>query len=650
MKFKLYILLFVLFFSKQVVAQNSYDLLKVNIDTVFVKSNKTTAPTEEVSIATKTSVISKEIISQAVVKSLADVLSENSMIYIRSYGDGAQATSSFRGTNSSHTAVTWNGIKINPIMSAGFDYSLFPAFFIDGASLSHGSTNLSGGSGALGGNVTLSNGIDNDTSPFNLFVEYGSYNTISSGISFVYGNSERTQFRTRLYYKQSDNDFKYLNKVYGIDQFYEYREDSAYKIGGAMQEIYTNFKNGATLSTNILAIFNDRELPQSILANNICHEQQDNSSIKIASTYALPTKTGQFTATAGYVFDTFNYEKSYVSHTTTDSDANNDANTFIVKATNFSELSSRFSLNSSLIYSHDIVYSDSYTDSRVDRDIVSAIVKGEFDVSGRFKVDATFMGELNNKNFAPTGSIGANYKLSNSLNIKASGGYNYRFPSLNDLYWSPSGNPDLKPEQGISTDMTLSYNSKITESLYLKAEASYYLMNIRDWIMWQPVNGSYIWQPQNILRVLSHGAELSTEVNYIFDSKWRAKAAASYTYSSSTSREKAFENDNSYKKQIQYVPKNKANLRIGVDYGAAYLTWQMYSVGKRYTTSDNLRYTDGYLMNDVEVGYNFKIKAKHTHRMPIRFKVNNLFNEYWESIEYYPMPLRSFNLNVGFFF
>ena len=50
--------------------------------------------------------------------------------------------------------------------------------------------------------------------------------------------------------------------------------------------------------------------------------------------------------------------------------------------------------------------------------------------------------------------------LSKKGNIvaKASISRNYRFPTLNDLYFLPGGNPDLKSEHGFTYDVGLSFS------------------------------------------------------------------------------------------------------------------------------------------------------------------------------------------------
>lgn len=76
--------------------------------------------------------------------------------------------------------------------------------------------------------------------------------------------------------------------------------------------------------------------------------------------------------------------------------------------------------------------------------------------------------------------------------------YNYRFPSMNDLYWRPGGNPDVKPEDGYSYDASVAYRKQLYRGLFLDAEVSGYLMYIDNWILWLPKDGNqWVWTPQN---------------------------------------------------------------------------------------------------------------------------------------------------------
>ena len=61
--------------------------------------------------------------------SMADVLTFNSSIFVKSYGRATLSTVAFRGTSPSHTQVTWNGMRINnPMLDTDDNFILHFAF------------------------------------------------------------------------------------------------------------------------------------------------------------------------------------------------------------------------------------------------------------------------------------------------------------------------------------------------------------------------------------------------------------------------------------------------------------------------------------------------------------------------------------------
>ena len=87
---------------------------------------------EEISVSTRRklseigvtkTVLDTVALQQNIVHSLAEVLAQNTPIFIKSYGRGAVATASFRGTSPSHTQVLWNGMKLNSPMLGMVDFS-----------------------------------------------------------------------------------------------------------------------------------------------------------------------------------------------------------------------------------------------------------------------------------------------------------------------------------------------------------------------------------------------------------------------------------------------------------------------------------------------------------------------------------------------
>lgn len=182
--------------------------------------------------------------------SMADVLTFNSSVFVKNYGRATLSTVAFRGTSPSHTQVTWNGMRINNPMLGMTDFSTIPSYFIDDASLLHGTSSVNETGGGLGGLVRLS------TSPANhegFGLQYvqgvGSFSTFDEFLRLTYGD-KHWQSSTRVVYSSSPNDYKYRNRdkkenIYDEDKniigsYYptERNRSGAYKDLHVLQEIY----------------------------------------------------------------------------------------------------------------------------------------------------------------------------------------------------------------------------------------------------------------------------------------------------------------------------------------------------------------------------------------------------------------------------
>ena len=210
---------------------------------------------------------------------------------------------------------------------------------------------------------------------------------------------------------------------------------------------------------------------------------------------------------------------------------------------------------------------------------------------------------------------------------------------MNDLYWRPGGNPDVRPEKGYSFDGAVSYRKDVHRLWTVEAEAAAYLLLIDDWILWLPLDGNqWIWTPQNHRNVRSVGTELYGKVTFT-PGEWRLTGSGNFSWSQSRTRKKMHEDDGSLLKQIPYVPRFKWNLRATADWRGAFLTWQFTYIGRRFTTTDEEYATDPYDVHNVAAGYS------HTFRNGMKLtpqvRVDNLFDSYYESTQYYPMPLRN---------
>ena len=103
------------------------ELHKIKIKEVVVTSNRL----QQFTSGNKIQTIDSTALKNNATNSLAELISSQTQIQINSYGPGALASPSFRGSGSSHTAVLWNGFNMQDILAGGVDFSQIPDFFLD---------------------------------------------------------------------------------------------------------------------------------------------------------------------------------------------------------------------------------------------------------------------------------------------------------------------------------------------------------------------------------------------------------------------------------------------------------------------------------------------------------------------------------------
>lgn len=635
------ILLLSLCFCTVTWGQHLKDTMKIK--SVLVKNRQISK--NENNVGARNSSIGKAILDVTQTQSLAELLSENSLVYIKSMGQGALATSSFRGTSSNHTQVNWNGISINSPMLGNFDFSQVPAIFTDEVMLYHGASYLKGGTGALGGSINLNNAYDGSTkeSEFRVLSEYGSNATFTEAISARFSVNKLTS-STRLFYQQSENNFEYLNKVLSKDQFYERRTDAQYRKWGVMQQFYYDLPNQGLLSANVWYQWDDRNLPQPIMAYKTSKENQISAALRSYIKYEKQREKSNFDATFAYLNDDSDYTRKF-ENGVGDSQTKNRSHSAIVKGSYTYRPNPKTELNASANYRYDQVIAENYAENKVSRNTVSLQVGAIWKPIKKLMLNAQLMGEINGDKSMPTYSVGANYAIVEKLlSVKVSNAYNYRHPTLNDLYWTPGGNPSLKPEKGFSYDATLSLTPSIGKVKF-GFDATYYRMDISNWIMWIPTNNGYLWEPQNFNNVLSQGMELTGTAKFKTGEVYH-RLTVNYAYSPSVDNSER--KDPTYKKQLPYVPLNRWNARYALQWNGLSFNYNVSFTDVRYTSSDQSYSTNAYTTHDAEVSYDLKTGKRGLLKFALR--VDNIADAYYESTQYYPMPLRSYFGSMQFTF
>lgn len=568
--------------------------------------------------------------------SVAELLSDNNLMHIQSYGSGGIASPSFRGTGASHTTVTWNGISINNPMPGQSDLSLLPSGLADEINVLSGGPSMLSNGGAIGGVITLESGNEwNEDYSMSLNTGTASFGRYSGLAALKAGNSEISSV-TKAYFNSSENDFPFVNYALSNEPFTEKRKNSETQTIGFLQELYLK---GAKSMSSARVWYNttERNIPVPMISRQpIPGERQVDRSLRSLLGYRLSLPRSEIKADAGFVADRLLY-----SNPETSTDSRNLVRTITIKTEASPQLGEKTKL--SILASHElnIVNSNNY-DARKTRNTTVLAVSASRSILKPLAAQALLRGKQSDaKLIIPDIAAGLEYKLPLpvELLIKANLSANSRLPTLNDLYWMPGGNPDLKSEYGVSWELGLDYRSKSDLNPALTAGIDIFRNRISNMIHWYPGESSF-WSAVNLGHVEIAGAELTAAGEYISDRFFvRINGAWSYTRASEIHNDMRLWNSN----QIVYVPVHMANTGIKAGYGMLRASFNSAWTGRRYISTDNSDYLPGYLICDLFAGAAREwVKVK----IDMTFRISNLFNINYQAVAWHPMPGRTYAISL----
>ena len=249
---------------------------------------------------------------------------------------------------------------------------------------------------------------------------------------------------------------------------------------------------------------------------------------------------------------------------------------------------------------------------------------------------------FDDKNLSPlTFSYSLKREFYNNFNLYFNAGKVYRFPTINDLFWSPGGNLDLLPEKGYTSDIGVIWNKNI-HKLSLSFEPSLYSRWIDNWILWQP-NGSF-WSPMNVKKVWNRGIETSSKFHFK-NKKIIYEFTLKTAYNMSTNINVYDANNNSLDKQLIYTPHYKLVFKSQINYKDFTLTYLHNYTGYRFTSRDNESFLPSFNLGRLFLSFRLKLK---NNSAKIFYKINNLYNTNYQVVLNRPMPLINHEIGINF--
>ena len=571
--------------------------------------------------------------------SLADLLAAKSLLFIKSYGTGGIATLSFRGIGAGHTRISWNDININNPMLGQADLSLIPAAFIDDIRIRYGGASMELSNGGLGGAVNLETKPEwRKTRDVIFNSSFGSYGRFNGVLSLKTGNAF-FQSVTKGFFQHSRNDFRYLNTQMNSEPFWETRKNNEISQQGFMQEIYFRRDNNS-VSAKLWYQSASRKIPvPMIVYQSEPGEKQLDESFRTLVNYNHFIGSNDLNIDFAFISDRLNYSNPVASI-----DSRNLARTLVLKTGLKTSIGDRTKIRFNLNEELNIISSNNYSGEKTRNTLtLTATAERYFNRKlGTYLLIRQIIRD--NKLLIPDFSAGVEYKIlpENALYLKTNISKNSRMPTLNDMYWIPGGNPDLKNEFGYSGELSIGMGSKISSPFRYRTEFTLFRNEIKEMIHWHPGQYSY-WTADNIRSVTTYGFESSSGFAY---SHGNLSAGLETEYSFT----KAFVsgplvNQEIEQKQLLYVPVHQISSVVRACYKRIQSSMVTRFTGKRFITVDNSQYLPAYIVSDLNLG--IKISAgKSTFETD--FIIENIFDVNYQSIAWYPMPGRSFLIKLVF--
>ncbi len=618
-------------------------------DTVFLQSVEVMSSyvSNKASKETLERKIDTAIIKRLKTVSLSQLLIQHSPVFIKTYGPGGTASASFRGTTASHTLVLWNGFQLNSPTLGEVDFSMIPVFFTDEVSLQWGSK-TSANSGGLGGVVNVANKQKfNEGLILDVRQTYGSFNTWGSYLTLGY-SAKNIIARVKAYRNSSDNDFTYTNIATIPHQ--EMRQKNAdFADYGFMPEMQLRFKN-SLLSLVSWNQFSHRNYPQ-IMPNVFTNtkEYADNYFSRNVVSYKYYWNSGRVEVKSAYFHEVQDYFlESYTSNgnPVTQNNSLNKSDVFRQIVDLQQDLYKSWKLYAKVQYDYESVKSSNYDQTLTPkRNILSFYAAVDGNVCDDLNLRLTLRNDLVNaksEGFFPTATLTYKTPFVKGLSVNAGYSHNYRNPTLNDLYWNPGGNENLKGENGKTIDLDINY---LYENLNFNLDfrTGLYYSKVKDWIQWVPTNYRY-WMPKNVSEVLARGIELHVNANYRY-ALWNFSVSGNYVYSHTTDESEYAQQYDSDGKQLIYIPKHHANAFAEVKWKTWNLNYTFEFTGERKTSmndSDFFAYQlPCYALHHITLG-------KQLNEFRLEFRINNLTNNEYQTVLWRAMPGRSYEIYLEF--
>lgn len=577
-------------------------------------------------------------------QNLSDLLMNQSMIFIKSYGGGMLASPGFRGGNANHTAVLWNGFNLQSPMNGQVDLATIPSFLIEGVAIQYGSPAALFGTGNIGGAVHL---LSDETKEkgfvTKLLLGTGS-NAAYTGGAKIFLTQKKFRMQQKVYWQQAENNYAYKafdqlqpqagNTVSAKDLQKLKMQNAALSTVAWVQGYQYVFGLNQNIGLNTWVQKNERELPVPLHGSNT-HAKQSDVTNKILMDYHLKKSIYEMQARYGYFYDMVEYQddnseiSKSVSHKHTAYLDN-----FIYQGNHHLQMSGMMQATQANLNT----VANTWNQKLIA--VYATYKRSHFEKLFQHQISLR-QEWVNGKPIPLMPSYGFNIHIHKSTSVYGNVARSYRLPTFNDLYWPEMGNPNLEAEHGWNEEITLA-NYISVKGVLVQTALTVFNKTIQDWILWVPKGGN-LSTPMNVYQVWSRGVELDWKMQKT-NGNLLLKFGGLHDYTLASPEASHLVQDESIGKQLIYTPKIKNQLQVTGIYKKTSLAYFFHYIGTRYVSSDHSNWLDPYTFSTLSVSHAFAVKKKQG---TVQFLLNNLFNQTYQIMVNRPMPLIQYQINLN---
>lgn len=582
-------------------------------------------------------VITKEQIDIIQPLNITDLLDQVAGISVTKQGGAGQISSVFmRGTNSGHTLILVDGIRIGSATLGTTNFAAISIAQIERIEIVKGPRAALWGSDAIGGVIQIFTKKLN-SGEGNISLGFGSHGLLKTDASLGLGNEKHSLTLTVSGEQSSGfNAYQTTESLFDINEPDKdgYDRQSFSLVGQSI--INDNFSLSLTSRLEQGNAEFDASYPDSPCwddATKACpsffanEQDHDNYSIKVSGQYQKDIMLSELSISTNQ-----DQGKSFGNGID-----KADADKIKTKRDQFSFIN-HFTFNEKTSVALGLDWYTEHVSTNTDKDPWTEGFQSwevdKRDVSAIFlqvnhQIGALmFEGAIRRDDIDKLGeevsyNASLGYQFSPTLLMSVNHGTGFKAPTFNDLYWPGSGNANLKPEDSTSNEFLIRGQFELGQF-----ELSFFDSEIENLIAWAP-NELGVWQPSNVNQADIQGIELSVSAD------WRGfNNQLAFTYLKTE--------DKSTGEPLLRRPELSANYTLGYH-------WEKFNFNTTLSYRDESKDASPEPLSDYWL-LDISLTYQASESILIVTKINNIFDKRYENVANYIADGSNYQITASYSF